>query len=233
MTDTFPVAWIQPDWPAIRGVRAFTTTREGESNLKNDLSKVLPVECAPRYINQVHGAAVVNADQVAVRVDADASWTCNPHVICVVRTADCLPILLADSGGHVVAAVHTGWRGLLAGVIGNAVGTIRPFTRSSLYAWIGPGISAQRYEVDTELRDQFVARNNAYASAFCAKGKKWSCDLLALAHADLETAGVHDVYGGSWCTYSEPERFHSYRRDADKGRMLSMIWLSNPADVTQ
>ena len=150
--------------------------------------------------------------------------------MCAVLTADCLPLLLCNEAGSVVAAVHAGWRGLLAGVIDAALAAMAvPADR--LLAWLGPAIGAQAFEVGDEVRSAFVSANAAAERAFrpfrpgVADGK-WACDLYALARQRLAAAGVERVWGGDLCTYSDPARFYSYRRDgSSSGRMASLIWL--------
>lgn len=232
LSHTAPANWLQPEWPVSPRVHAFTTTRHNESNLETNLAHVLPEHCKPRYINQGHGATVLKADDITTFIDADATWTCNANVVCAIRSADCLPVLLADASGSVIAAVHAGWRGLAAGIISNSVAAIRPFVKSTLHAWVGPGISARTYEVGPELRDTFINRNAAYITAFHQNDNKWLCDLLALTRIDLNKAGVNELHGGNWCTFSEPERFHSYRRDKGAGRMVTLIWIQESGNVT-
>jgi YfiH family protein len=148
--------------------------------------------------------------------------------------ADCMPVLLADEAGGVVAAAHAGWRGLSAGVIEATVGEMRAAMRAAMrvpaagiIAWLGPAIGPRVYEVGEEVRTAFLERDAAAAAAFVAtRPGHWLLDLYAVARQRLAKLGVERVYGGGLCTYSDPERFYSYRRDGASGRMAALIWLS-------
>jgi YfiH family protein len=241
--------WIVPDWPAPPGVRALITTRAGgvsrgayagmnlgmrtgdtaEDVARNRarLRQSLPAE--PLWLRQVHGTAVAEADRKDGSPEADAAVARRPESVCAVLTADCLPLLLCDDGGSVVAAVHAGWRGLSSGVIEQTLRVMdRP--RAALLAYLGPAIGPAAYEVGTEVREAFIAADGTgdpeAATAF-APGKpgKFYADLYALARQRLARSGVARVYGGGYCTYAERERFYSYRRDGATGRMASLIWM--------
>ena len=148
-----------------------------------------------------------------------------PESVCAVLTADCLPVLLCDEDGTVVAAAHAGWRGLCAGVIER---TLRAMNRpaEALLAYLGPAIGPKAYEIGTDVREAFLAADPLSDSAF-APGKpgKYYADLYALARQRLARGGVARIFGGGYCTYTERERFYSYRRDGATGRMASLIWL--------
>lgn len=237
--------WIIPDWPAPPRVRALVTTRGGgvsagpfaALNLadhvgddraavntnRSILAEHLPDD--PRWLTQVHGNACVRADGLGVPGAADASWTDVPGVVCAVLTADCLPVLLCDRSGTAVAAVHAGWRGLAAGVIENAVRTMGR-APEGLIAWLGPAIGRTAFEVGPEVRGAFIERNGEDGAAFVpGRGDRWMCDIYALARHRLARAGVGPVFGGTFCTVAEAERFFSYRRDGVTGRMAALIWL--------
>jgi len=145
--------------------------------------------------------------------------------VCAVQVADCLPVLLAT--GAAVAAAHAGWRGLAAGVLEATVARLGA-DPAQLIAWLGPAIGAQHFEVGTEVRDAFLAHDGAAADAFAANARgRWQCDLATLARQRLRRAGVQRVFGGHWCTYADPARFFSYRRDGNCGRMAALIWLGD------
>jgi polyphenol oxidase len=219
---------IAGDWPVPAGVRAFVTTR-GFGDIKAPavrakLRSLMPAD--PVWLRQVHGTAVVDASAVAQDVipEADASFTDSPQVVCAVLAADCLPVLLAARDGTAVAAAHAGWRGLCAGVIERAVGELkRP--GDQLTAYLGPAIGPGAYEVGEEVRDAFLLRDAASGSAFSpTRPGHWLLDLYAVARQRLASTGVKDVHGGTHCTYSEPERFFSFRRDQAAQRMAAFIW---------
>lgn len=235
---------ILPDWPAPACVKALQTTRLGgvsqgiyaSLNLGDHvkdlpqhvaanrqlLSPYLPSE--PVWLNQVHGVRVIDAALSSCLESADASFSTRKQVVCVTMTADCLPVLLCDQAGSVVAAVHAGWRSLCDGVIEATVKTM-PVEPARLMAWLGPAIGPQAFEVGSEVRAQFMAQDEQAEDAFQAHGEKWLGDLYAIARQRLSRLGVTQVYGGGRCTYREPETFFSFRRDGDTGRMASLIWL--------
>jgi len=237
---------IIPEWPAPNNVRAMQTTRIGgvssapydSLNLgehvgdaplvvarnRMSLSKLLPSE--PVWLKQVHGNIVVNADQTSCLPQADACIARHRDAVCVVMTADCLPILLCDSMGSVVGVAHAGWKGLMAGVI---EATVREMDvpPQSLMAWLGPAISQPAFEVGAEVRDAFANADPRAAAAFIpGLDGKWLADLYALVGMRLNALGITKIYGGGYCTYRERERFFSYRRDGATGRMGTFIWLS-------
>lgn len=215
---------IEPDWPAPARVRALVTTRAmgdmagaGRSSLKG----LLPGEAA--WLTQVHGTAVAEIDLPGRVVKADAAVSRKSGNVCVVGAADCMPVLLTDEAGSVVAAAHAGWRGLSAGVIEAAVRAMN-VPAGRVLAWLGPAIGPRAYEVGEDVRAAFAS----YPDAFSAPTRPghWLLDLYAIARTKLRNAGVRSVYGGGYCTYSDPERFFSYRRDRTKERMAALIWLT-------
>lgn len=236
---------IQPDWPAPGGVRALSTTRHGGVSLepwssfnlgdhvgddplavqanRRRLRQLLPDE--PRWLQQVHGVACVDAARIAAGATADAAFSRQRGVVCAVMTADCLPVLLCDDQATVVGIAHAGWRGLAAGVIESTLAAMAvPGER--LMAWLGPAIGPRAFEVGGEVRAAFIAIDGAASAAFtpAAEGK-WLCDIYRLARQRLAAHGIRRVTGADFCTASEPRRFFSYRRDGVSGRMASLIWL--------
>jgi YfiH family protein len=150
--------------------------------------------------------------------------------VCAVLTADCLPVLLCDRAGSVVAAAHAGWRGLAAGVLEATVAAMAAEPEQIL-AWLGPAIGPQAFEVGDEVRQAFVGTHAEAAAAFrphsgAGMPPKWLADIFQLARVRLRHAGVAAVHGGGHCTFSEGERFFSYRRDRVTGRMAALIWLA-------
>lgn len=207
---------IVPDWPASANVRAFQTT------VVSGLPPGLPSE--PCWLEQVHGATVVSPGPGQQGSRADAAVALTAGVVLVVKTADCLPVLLCERSGRGIGAVHAGWRGLAAGVIEAAVAAL-PFEPGSLLAWLGPCIGQDAFEIGPEVRDALLAADPCAEAAFRAgHGDRWHADLAALACRRLAAAGVASVHGGGWCTFSDPARFHSYRRDGTTDRMVSLIW---------
>jgi YfiH family protein len=219
---------LAPDWPSPPGVRAFVTTRalgdaKSESARKR-LGFLLP--SAPVWLKQVHDTLAIDAAAVPPGMvpEADASFTAETGVVCAVMAADCMPVLLAARDASAVGAAHAGWRGLCAGVIESTAEAMRvPADR--LIAYLGPAIGPRAYEVGEEVRDAFLARNPASASAFsAARPGHWMLDLYAVARQRLAAIGIRSVYGGSHCTFSEADRFFSFRRDKAMQRMAACIW---------
>ncbi len=194
-----------------------------ENRRRLALALALPAE--PAWIEQVHGTRVRElggADTGA----ADALIARRPEQVAVIQVADCLPVLLAASDGTAVAAAHAGWRGLAAGVLEATVAALAVPARN-LLAWLGPAIGPAHFEVGEEVRAAFLGREPADAHAFTANARgRWQCDLGQLARARLGRLGVSAVYGGAWCTYADPGRFFSHRREAPCGRMAALIWLA-------
>jgi YfiH family protein len=241
---------IVPDWPAPRNVKALVTTRNGgigrstytSFNLGDHvgddpmtvkqnralLRRLLPNE--PCWLRQVHGTAAFGMDGhgCSTPPDADAVFSRQPGNVCAVLVADCLPVLLCDRAGTMVAVIHAGWRGMAAGVIERTVTAIGP-SATPLIAWLGPAIGPNHFEVGNEVRQAFITNDRRTATAFVSQDErsgKWFADLFVLARLRLLKAGVNEVYGGDVCTFSDPERFFSYRRDGATGRMAGLIWLA-------
>ncbi len=246
-----PIETITPDWPAPENVRACSTTRccgvsegvfdslnlaahvgdkpahvaQNRSRLREQLS--LPVE--PAWLNQVHGREVVDAGSVDPPVDADASFASRPGVVCVVMTADCLPLLFCNRSGTRVAAAHAGWRGLADGVIEATIDALQE-PADQLLAWLGPAIGPDAFEVGAEVRQQFIDDLPATEAAFVELGSNpghYLADLYQLARLRLARKGVQAVYGGEYCTHTDQDQFFSFRRDGKTGRQASMIWLEH------
>jgi len=210
---------IVPDWPAPARVRALVTTR-GEAE------PMLPAP--PAWLRQVHGTRVVDAAEALDRPEADAAVARRAGAVCAVQAADCLPVLLADDAGTVVGAAHAGWRGLAAGVIEATVTEMRA-PPETLIAWLGPAIGPAHYEVGADVRDAFLARDAGAAAAFVAnRPGHWLLDLCAVARQRLAARGVRRVHGGGLCTYSDPARFPSWRRDRTRERIAAFVWLESP-----
>lgn len=254
-----PTDLIFPNWPQPATVRALFTIRHGGVSVNSGqadlaslnlgrssgdqpdaidenrrrLAALLPR--APKWLNQVHGCRVVVADDIidlAEAVEADAVVTDQPNIPCAVMVADCLPVLFCDDGGQHVAAAHAGWRGLAAGVLENTVAAMA-VAPGNVMAWLGPAIGSSAFEVGKDVYEAFVSRDSAAAACFLLRGDehpdKFMADIYALARLSLTRAGVTRIYGGNFCTASEPSRFFSYRREGmagrSTGRMAGVIWI--------
>ena len=196
----------------------------------------LPAE--PVWLEQVHSNKVVLADQqvtsdsattqpdVQAIVQADASISRQKGVVCAVLTADCLPVFFCNQSGAEVAVAHAGWRGLHAGILSNTVKAMKSPAEELLVS-LGPAIGVEAFEVGDEVFHAFVDKNSKNKSAFVKTGKHhYLCDIYQLARIELRSVGVAQIAGENYCTYSESQRFYSYRRQRNTGRMASLIWLS-------
>ena len=242
-------ALIRPDWPAPARVRAVSTTRIGgvsrgtyaSLNLgargddeparvaENRARLAAAAGCPPpAWLDQVHGTAVAHPTREnAAEPRADAATTDRPGLSCIVLTADCLPLLLCDRGGRRVAAAHAGWRGLAAGVIERTVAALGG-EPGELLAWLGPCIGPDAFEVGPEVRAAFVEADAGAESCFKpGEGDRCFANLRGLARRRLAAAGVDAVTASAACTYGEPDRFFSHRRDGPCGRMATLVWLAD------
>ena len=249
------MAILRPDWPALpANVGCLTTLRhhgvsarpyddgfgDGGFNLglhvgderaavlqnRRQLRESLPAE--PAWLTQIHGTTVRDAAAVVGAPEADASFATTAGVVCAVLTADCLPVLLCDATGLVVAAAHAGWRGLAGGVLVATVDAMRQAGADEILAWLGPAIGPERFEVGAEVREKFIESVPAAAQAFVAMDgvrDKYLANIYTLARLALQRSGVDQIVGGDACTVIERERYFSYRRDGRTGRMASMIWI--------
>ncbi|WP_047303287.1 peptidoglycan editing factor PgeF [Pseudomonas fluorescens] len=237
--------WLTPDWPAPASVRACVTTREGgvseapfdslnlgdhvddrpEAVAENRRRLTDHFSIKPAWLQQVHGIAVVHADPGIVAT-ADASWTATPGIACAAMTADCLPALFCNRAGTRVAAAHAGWRGLAAGVLEATLDSL-DVPAAEVLVWLGPAIGPKAFEVGPEVREVFINQLPEAAEAFVPSDNagKFMADIYLLARLRLAERGVTAVYGGGFCTVTDP-RFFSYRRAARTGRFASLVWLT-------
>ena len=212
-------AWIVPEWPKPARVRALMSTR---ATTDAHLKTALPSE--PAWLKQVQGTTVIELPSPAR--EGDAAVTRAAGVVCTIRAADCMPILLCDDEGSIVGAAHAGWRGLSGGVVESTVrATGVPGTR--LMAWLGPAIGPRVYEVGDEVRAAFLAQDGEAAAAFSpTRPGHWLLDLYLVARQRMKRLGIERVFGGGFCTYTDAARFHSFRRDRATGRMAAFLWLA-------
>lgn len=260
--------WLIPDWPAPGHVRAVCTTRAGGHSkppfdalnlgdhvgdqpqlvVANRAVLAQALGARPVFLSQVHGTQTLEVfDDSADGTTADACVTAQPGVACTVMVADCLPVLLTNTQGSLVAAAHAGWRGLVGeGGVGILESVLERFwalahveraqAATELIAWLGPCIGPQAFEVGDDVRQAFVAHDPAAQTLFSPAGGtegtvgKWRANLPGLARQRLAALGVSQVFGNDgtapWCTASNPSRFFSYRRDGVTGRLGACIWLN-------
>lgn len=244
---SLPTQWIVPDWPAPGRVRAFVTTRQGGVSEGNYASMNLGTSSGddsgkvarnrlivrehlprmPRWMKQVHGTTVADLSVLGERdvAVADAAVTQAGGDAAVVLTADCMPVFFSDRQGKRAAVAHAGWRGLAAGVLENTLASLRA-DPAEVVAWMGPAIGPDAFEVGPEVKEAFENSDPAAGDAFRPhKPRKFMADLYALARMRLAKAGVRAIHGGGFCTFSETDRFFSYRRVQHSGRMGAFIWI--------
>jgi YfiH family protein len=238
--------WLEPDWPAPPGVRVISTLRQGgvsegryaSLNLgdhvgdsservtqnRQRLSQAALLPAKPNWLQQVHGVAVADLDQPDLAQPADAAMTRQVARVCAILTADCLPVMLAAVSGEAVAAAHAGWRGLAGGVLESTMKALR-LPGEQVQAWLGPAIGVKHFEVGAEVREVFLVGNEAAEAAFQPNARgRFMADLALLARLRLERLGVRRIYGGTECTYDDPQRFFSHRRNGTTGRQATLIW---------
>ncbi len=260
--------WLMPQWPVPGRVHAVFTTRQGGVSLppfdsmnlgrpSGDDAQAVDVNRArlrlalghePNYLSQVHGVRSVELRSAVAAgiVQADACSTAVAGVVCTIRVADCLPVLLSHTAAPVVAAAHAGWRGLAEGVLEANVAQFHTLVSRSTgaspsgevaahtLAWLGPCIGPQAFEVGAEVRAAFLV-HDPMADALFRPGKpgKWFADLAGLARRRLSALGISRIHGNdsspAWCTVNNPLRFFSHRRDnialGGSGRMAACIWF--------
>ena len=249
---------LWPQWDADARVGALMSTRAGgvstapwdSLNLglavgddavavaENRRRFVQQMGARPVWLHQVHGTAVARATAAlaeAAPQRADAVWTDEPGVACIVQVADCLPVLLAAPEGRAVAAAHAGWRGLAGGVVEAALAALCEGARctpAQVSAWLGPCIGPRRFEVGADVLQGFgktpaAADPQRFAPAPAAGDgtPRWWAHLPRLARDRLQQAGVQRIHGGEGCTVEERGRFFSYRRDGITGRMAAAVWI--------
>lgn len=240
---------INPNWNVSKNIHAFTTTREGGVSLEPYLSfnlgdhvgddksavktnRTLLVEkfCLPQtpiFLTQTHSTRVIQLPYSGQNLEADAVYTNVPNQVCVVMTADCLPVLFSTTSGNEVAAAHAGWRGLCDGVLEE---TVKYFQAKSedIIAWFGPAIGPKTFQVGIDVVEKFVAVDEKAKLAFqpdVIEDGKYLGNLYQIATQRLNNLGITQIYGGNHCTFNEKEKFFSYRRDNQTGRMASVIWF--------
>ncbi len=178
------------------------------------------------WLGQVHGTRVIHApSEYEKGVEADAVWSDEPGFACAIMTADCLPVVLADIEGQCVAAAHCGWRGLAGGILKHTVEAM-PVDPSRLVSWLGPAIGPSAFEVGGDVLAAFyLAEDDLAVHSIPGVANKYFLDLNILAGRQLLQLGLDPshISGGDVCTYSDPQRFYSYRRDGETGRMVTII----------
>lgn len=243
----YPPHFIKPDWPAPANVRSVVSTRKGGvskppyhsfnlaqhvgddprhvANNRTQLSQELALPGEPRWLQQVHGTTLLDLADHDGSNEKDGSFTGTPNQVCAVMTADCLPVLMCTRAGGRVAALHAGWRGLAAGILQKGVAAMAA-DGPEILVWLGPAIGPDKFEVGEEVYRELCTSFSEADTAFVpGSADHWYADLYQLARMQLRMLGVDQVFGGTFCTYTDKDRFYSFRRDGDTGRIASLIWL--------
>lgn len=237
---------IPANWQAPSNIHAFTSVRQGglsqppynSLNLGNHvgdneaavaknrqlIASRLRLPSTPLWLTQTHSVRIVRyADKLALsEPKADGAFSQRKGQVCVIMTADCMPLLLCNVSGTKIAALHAGWRGLADGIIERGIALFDEPAHSIL-AFAGPCISKQHFEVGLDVRDELGGSDQAFR--FDAAPGKCYADLYALAGERLANLGVMQYSHHQYCTFADEELFYSYRRDGLCGRMASFIWM--------
>ncbi|EEX51205.1 Laccase domain protein yfiH [Pasteurella multocida] len=240
---------IKPNWQAPQGVHAWSTLREGGvskppfdsfnlgDHVNDDknavkVNRTLLVERFslpqyPTFLNQTHSTNVLRLSSNENQIEADAVYTDQPNQVCLVMTADCLPVLFTNKAGNEVAAAHAGWRGLCDGILEKTIAEFK-CESSLIMAWLGPAIGPEKFQVGKEVVEQFIAQQPEAECAFTldpSEPNKYLGNLYLLATQRLNRLGITKISGGEHCTFKEQDKFFSYRREKQTGRMASLIWF--------
>ncbi|MCG7530600.1 peptidoglycan editing factor PgeF [Psychrobium sp. MM17-31] len=238
---------IIPNWAAPSHIKAFTTLRTGgvseapfdTNNLGAHVGDDIAAVSANRqainqylphdiiWLNQTHSIDVVDINpDTPQSCDGDAAFTRLTNTPCCVMTADCLPLLVTNRAGSKVAAIHGGWRGLADGIVENSLNYFSE-SPSELMVWLGPAIGPEQFEVGQDVVDIFVSKHPDNHQCFKARGDKFLADIYQLARNTLNRCGVTQISGGDYCTVTQDDKFFSYRRDGQTGRMATVIWIED------
>ncbi|WGW00961.1 peptidoglycan editing factor PgeF [Vibrio sp. YMD68] len=236
---------IIPNWNAPSCIKAVSSTRVGGVSLPpydglnlgthvgDDVALVeqnrtlFAEQCAmpsqPVWLNQTHSTHIIEVKAPTEKVlDADGVFTRSHNVVCSAMAADCLPVLLTNTSGTQVAAVHAGWRGLAGGIIENAVNQFD----GDVIAWLGPAIGATAFEVGEDVLHAFcLFDENADRAFMPIENNKWLANMTMLATQRLKRVGVNHIFSSDMCTYQQKRDFFSYRRDGITGRQAVFIWI--------
>jgi len=174
-----------------------------------------------QWLEQVHGNHVVVVKEYSeVPFVADAAITSDKNIALAVMTADCLPILLTNKQGTEIAAIHGGWRPLSKAIIEKTI-TQMESPANDIYAWLGPCIGANAFEVGQDVVSSFPHQQK---SAFkLQNNSKYLADLQKIAFNQLTELGVNNISTLTDCTFENTQDYYSYRREGVTGRMASII----------
>lgn len=242
-----PISWLK-QVHAIRVLDLDETPSDVGSS--RDMSRHVPSQEPQRHARETSGRPDTPSamDAPVCEPEADAQITTRPGIALAVQVADCLPVLLADRQGRVIGAAHAGWRSLAGGILQATVQKMRDkVPDADIVAWLGPSIGPAVFEVGDEVRAAFIAaaqdmaanlqgsQSNQEDAQYTARAEsafqpgrtpgKWLANLPELARQHLHALGITDIHTAGACTFSDPARFWSYRRDQTCGRMAGLVWI--------
>ena len=243
-----------PNWPAADWIHAFVTERAGgfstgkfaslnlAHHVNDDFSIVernrgllkssVSADLTFQWMHQIHSDIVNVVSVPSSPLKGDSLICREPGIACCVLTADCLPVFLTNLKGTEIAIIHAGWRGMCRGVLNKTVNKMRS-QPNDLMAWLGPAIGPCHYEVGHDLKIAFkksISSKNLWSRietcfAESSTEGKFFLDLNKTAVAILNHLGVSNIYGNDQCTFRDSEKYFSYRRDGETGRMVSTIFI--------
>ena len=237
-------SYLKANWNAPKNVKTLITTRVNPDN--NDfnlalhvgdnyknvihnrklLSISLPNE--PKWLSQTHTNLVLDLDKAEANGKSyDAAITTKKGTVCVVMTADCIPVLITNTTGSFVGAIHAGWRGVQNNIISNTINQSMTSVKD-IIAYIGPAICAEHFEVGSDVFNIFSTLDSDNKTFFTPKNNdKFECDLVGIAKLQLIKLGVleNNIYLSKSCTYCKSDLFYSYRKEQNTGRFASLIWI--------
>ncbi len=242
------MTYLIANWSAPKHIKALTTTRlsgwsEGpyaKNNLamhvddtpslvtknRQALREQLQLSHEPIWLEQTHSTHCVRVENANVDRRADAASTSSRAFPLAIMTADCLPIVLCNQTGTEIAAIHAGWRGLVGGIIENTLKTMQSSPETCL-AWIGPAICGRCYETGEEVFAQFKENYQDAEKAFFYQQQRLHANLAKMAELILINAGIQSVTQSNACTFESNDKYYSYRKSAQTGRIVTLIWFED------
>jgi len=202
-------------------------TKQNVVNNREQLLNVLSTKTKIQWLDQVHGSnvAIITGDSLQ-SVQADACITREKKLALAIMTADCLPILLSNKAGTEIAAVHAGWRPLADNIIVKTLAQMHSQTQN-IVAWLGPCIGTTHFEVGSEVKQAFIDISVELSVFFIANDRgRYQADLSGIATFFLQQAGISSIAHINECTFTQKNKYYSYRREQKTGRMASIICIS-------
>jgi YfiH family protein len=244
---------IFPTWQAPNNIKAFTSTRTGgcskapfdslnvgdhvgdDNNLVQENRNMLideacralsfnrDIQFSPQWLKQEHTTLISTDDQPITHTACDGHFTRSKGVICTIMTADCLPVFICNRSGTEVALLHAGWRGLADGIVEKALNLFSN-NPNELLVHCGPAITQRNFEVGNEVKKMIGGSDIFYKNNPNKQGHCYA-DLIGLLGERMEKFDIQYSHS-DMCTYSDEERFFSYRRESVTGRIVSMLWIN-------